>query len=72
VAVTGGAGRIWGVVFGALTIGIINNGLPMLRLIGNAEFWKKAIQGTLILIAVVSNVVMQRSMNRQNLKRRRI
>ncbi len=72
VAVTGGAGRIWGVVLGALTIGIINNGLPMLRLIGNAEFWKKAIQGTLILIAVVSNVLMQRSMNRQNLKRRHI
>ncbi|MGI6239651.1 MAG: ABC transporter permease [Christensenellales bacterium] len=72
VAVTGGSGRITGVVLGALTIGIINNGLPMLRLVGNAEFWKKAIQGALILIAVVSNVLMQRSMNRQNLKRRRI
>lgn len=72
VAVSGGSGRIWGVVLGALTIGVINNGLPMLRLVGKGEFWKKAIQGALILIAVVSNVLMQRSMNRQNLRRRRI
>ncbi len=72
VAVTGGSGKIWGVLLGALTIGVINNGLTMMRLTGSSEFWKKAIQGALILIAVVSNVVLQRTMNRQNLRRRNI
>ena len=37
-----------------------------------AEFWKKAIQGALILLAVISNVLIQRAMNRQNLRRRHI
>lgn len=72
VSVTGGAGKVQGVLLGALTIGVINNGLPMLRLTGNAEFWKKLIQGGLILIAVVANVLMQRTMVRQNLRRRNI
>jgi len=72
VSVTGGSGKVPGVLLGALTIGVINNGLPMLKLTGSAEFWKKLIQGALILIAVVSNVLMQRTMIRQNLRRRNI
>lgn len=72
VSVSGGSGRIQGVLLGALTIGVINNALPMLKLTGDAEFWKKLIQGALILIAVVSNVLMQRAMVRQNLRRRNI
>jgi rhamnose transport system permease protein len=72
VAVTGGSGKITGVLLGALTIGVINNGLTMLKLTGNSEFWKKAIQGTVILAAVVSNVVLQRVMDKQNLRRRNI
>ena len=54
VSVTGGAGKVTSVLLGALVIGVINNGLPMMRLTGDAEFWKKLIQGLLILIAVVS------------------
>jgi rhamnose transport system permease protein len=72
VAVTGGSGKITGVLLGALTIGVINNGLTMLRLTGNSEFWKKAIQGAVILAAVISNVVLQRVMDKQNLRRRNI
>lgn len=72
VSVSGGSGRIQGVLLGAMTIGVINNALPMLKLTGDAEFWKKLIQGALILIAVVSNVLMQRAMVRQNLRRRNI
>lgn len=72
VAVTGGAGKIWGVLLGALTIGVINNGLTMMRLTGNSEFWKKAIQGVLILVAIVSNVALQRITDRENLRRRQI
>ena len=72
VSVTGGSGKITGVLLGALTIGVINNGLTMLKLTGTSEFWKKAIQGALILTAVVSNVVIQRAMDRQSLRRRNI
>ncbi len=45
VSVSGGRGKPLGVLMGALTIGVINNALTMLRLTGNSEFWKKAIQG---------------------------
>ena len=72
VSVTGGSGKLTGVLLGALTIGVINNGLTMLKLTGTSEFWKKAIQGALILTAVVSNVVIQRVMDRQSLRRRNI
>ena len=72
VSVTGGWGKITGVLLGAMTIGVINNGLTMMKLTGNSEFWKKAIQGALILIAVVSNVLIQRVMDRQSLRRRNI
>lgn len=72
VSVNGGSGKVTGVMLGALIIGVINNGLPMLRLTGSAEFWKKLIQGSLILIAVVANVLMQRAMTKQNLRRRNI
>ena len=72
VSVSGGAGKIQGVVLGALTIGVINNGLTMLRLTGNSEFWKKAIQGAVILIAVVANVLISRGHARRVLRERRI
>ena len=72
VSVTGGFGKILGVALGALTIGVINNGLTMLRLTGNSEFWKKAIQGALILIAVVTNVYIKRGHERRVLRERRI
>jgi rhamnose transport system permease protein len=72
VSVSGGRGKALGVVLGALTIGVINNALTMLRLTGNSEFWKKAIQGALILMAVVTNVLIQRAKERRVLKDRRI
>lgn len=72
VSVNGGSGKITGVLLGALTIGVINNGLPMMKLTGDAEFWKKLIQGLLILIAVISNVLIQRTIRRRNLKGRNL
>jgi len=72
VSVTGGVGKITAVLLGALVIGVINNGLPMMRLTGDAEFWKKLIQGLLILIAVISNVVLRRMTVRRELKGRKI
>ena len=72
VSVSGGSGKITGVVLGALTIGVINNGLTMMRLTGNSEFWKKAIQGALILVSVIMNVLIQRAHTQQILRRRNI
>ncbi len=72
VSVTGGSGKITAVLLGSLVIGVINNGLPMMRLTGSAEFWKKLIQGLLILIAVISNVVLRRISIRRELQRRKI
>lgn len=72
VSVTGGSGKVTAVLLGALIIGVINNGLPMMRLTGDAEFWKKLIQGLLILIAIIINVVLRRMTIRRELKGRKI
>ena len=72
VSVTGGFGKILGVLLGALAIGVINNGLTMLRLTGNSEFWNQAIQGAVILIAVVTNVYIKRGHEKRVLRERRL
>lgn len=69
VAVSGGSGRLPGVLLGALLIGVINNALPMLKV---SSFWKMTIQGLMILTAILSNVALRRMTDRQNLLRREI
>lgn len=69
VAVSGGSGKLLGVLLGALLIGLINNALPMLKV---SSFWKQTIQGLMILAAILSNVAMRRITDRQNLRRREI
>lgn len=67
VSLTGGRGSVVGVFLGSLTIAIIGKALP---LIGVSQFWQNAIKGLIILVAVVLNVLAQRAMDRNNLKRR--
>lgn len=69
VSVSGGFGRLPGVLLGALLIGVINNALPMLKV---SSFWKMTIQGMMILTAILSNVALRRITDRQNLLRREI
>ncbi|GHU82821.1 branched-chain amino acid ABC transporter permease [Clostridia bacterium] len=69
VSVSGGYGRLLGVLLGALLIGVINNALPMLKI---SSFWKQAIQGLMILAAILSNVALRRLAAKQTLKRREI
>lgn len=69
VSVSGGFGRLPGVLLGALLIGVINNALPMLKV---SSFWKMTIQGLMILIAILSNVALRRMTDKQNLLRREI
>ena len=52
VAVTGGRGRLWGVFLGLLLLTTINPALTYLRV---EAYWEKAIQGTVILLAVVAD-----------------
>ena len=69
VSITGGSGKIFGVFLGALLIGILNNALP---LIGVSPFWQTAIQGTIILLAVIFNVIVKRSVDKVRIAERGI
>ncbi|MCL2891603.1 ABC transporter permease [Brenneria tiliae] len=52
ISTMGGIGRVWGCLFGALFLGVINNALPV---IGISPFWQMAISGAVIVIAVLLN-----------------
>jgi rhamnose transport system permease protein len=56
VSMMGGIGTVPGVLLGALTLGIIQNGLI---LSGISPFWQLAVQGLLILLALVSDSAIQ-------------
>lgn len=49
-SLSGGKGRIWGALIGALIIGVLNNGL---NIIGVSAFWQQVVKGIVILIAVL-------------------
>ncbi|HEL0636486.1 TPA: ribose ABC transporter permease [Streptococcus equi subsp. zooepidemicus] len=50
ISLSGGKGRIWGTLIGALIIGVLNNGL---NIIGVSAFWQQVVKGIVILIAVL-------------------
>jgi rhamnose transport system permease protein len=52
VSISGGVGTVPGVLLGALLLGIIQNALTIVRI---SPFWQLAVQGLLILIAVVTD-----------------
>jgi rhamnose transport system permease protein len=54
VAVSGGRGRLWGVLAGLLLLLCIG---PALTYAGVKPYWEKAIQGAIILLAVVADGV---------------
>ncbi|MBN2116068.1 MAG: ABC transporter permease [Anaerolineales bacterium] len=59
VSTSGGAGTVPGVLLGALLLGIIQNALPLVHI---SPFWQLAIQGVLILVAVVTdNLIVRRA-----------
>ncbi len=69
INVAGGSGSIWGVLLGSLLIGIINNALNLVRI---SPFWKLAINGLIILLAVVMDKLISRKTNEILLLRRNI
>ncbi len=57
VSMLGGVGTVPGVLLGALLLGIIQNGLTLSTII--SPFWQLAVQGLLILLAVISDAAIQ-------------
>ena len=52
VAISGGRGTLWGVLAGLLLLACVNPALTYLRV---EAYWEKAIQGGIILLAVISD-----------------
>jgi rhamnose transport system permease protein len=65
VSIAGGIGTVAGTVLGALFLGVINNGLPV---IGVSPFWQMAISGAAIIAAVIFNARSERKPGRIILK----
>ncbi len=66
-SIYGGSGTILGTVVGALFIGILANGLTLVHI---SEFWQLAVQGLVILGAVIANAVIARRLQRMMSLRR--
>ncbi len=67
VSLNGGRGSVVGVFLGALTMAILGNALP---LVGISQFYQNGLKGLLILLAIIFNVLTQRSIIANNLRRR--
>ena len=70
VSISGGSGKISGLVLGTLLLGIIENALPLVP--GLTSFWQSFIRGCIILGAVLSNVIVKRRSDALVLSRREI
>jgi len=69
VSTLGGSGTIPGVLLGSLLLGIIINALNLVRI---SPFWKLAMQGLIIILAVVSDVLISRRLQRALTLRRAV
>lgn len=67
VSMGGGSGKVGGIFLGALLFGILNNTLPLINI---SPFWQNALQGAVILLAVIANVLAKRQVTKKNLNRR--
>lgn len=57
VSMTGGVGKLGGVILGIFLIGIISNGLNLIRV---NSFWQYVVKGIIILIAVYMDIYKKR------------
>ncbi len=70
VSISGGSGKVLGVLLGSMLIGIINNALPLINFV--SEFSKSFIQGSIILVAILLNTMVKRNSDYRTLVRRQI
>ena len=68
VSTLGGSGSVFGVVLGALLLGLINNALTLVQI---SPFWQLAAQGLLILLAVIADAAIVRRLQRAGSRRSR-
>jgi rhamnose transport system permease protein len=69
VSMAGGSGTVLGVVIGALFFGVINNALTVINV---SPFFQMAIQGFIILFAIVANTLIDRRNQALLVARRKI
>lgn len=69
VSISGGSGKVSGLILGTILLGILNNALPLINV---SPFWQQAIQGFVILAAVLTNVMVKRNNLRFALRKRAI
>jgi rhamnose transport system permease protein len=69
VSISGGVGRLSGLILGTVLLGILNNALPLINV---SPFWQMGIQGITVLAAVLTNVMVKRNTDRNALRRRAI
>lgn len=67
VNIAGGAGSIPGVILGALFLGIINNALPVINV---SPFFQMFIQGSVVLLAMFVNIMVDKRKEKQLLSGR--
>ena len=67
ISIAGGSGTIWGVLLGAIFMGILNNALTQINI---SPFWQLAIQGFIILSAIIVNTLMDQRTQKLILLRR--
>jgi rhamnose transport system permease protein len=67
VSVSGGRGKVLGLVLGVILFGILANALPLINV---SPFWQSAIQGFVILAAIITNVLIKRNNDRTILYKR--
>ncbi|MDR1388645.1 MAG: ABC transporter permease [Treponema sp.] len=67
VSVSGGRGKVFGLLLGVILFGILANALPLINV---SSFWQQAIQGFVILFAIITNIIIKRNNDRAVLNRR--
>ncbi|GHU27877.1 ribonucleotide-diphosphate reductase subunit alpha [Spirochaetia bacterium] len=67
VSVSGGRGKVSGLLLGVVLFGILANALPLINV---SPFWQQAIQGIVILAAILTNVFIKRNNDKSALRRR--
>ena len=49
-SLSGGRGRLWGTIVGAILLGIVNNGLDLMNV---SSFYQQIVKGLIILVAIL-------------------
>lgn len=62
VSINGGKGKVFGVLFGAIVIGLLTNGMTLMDV---SSFWQKIIKGVVLVAAVSFDVIKTRRASRR-------